>query len=255
MKSLDEIRKSLKASFKKASMNIQYLPFQYGLRIVFIIIAFCITYSIMSTDTNDSADTSWWDFVPIIGLILIIALFIWVILKISGIQSSDAPSKNPNNPGRKISLKTPLWLKNLWGKITTVFALLIGFYLVIWFLFWITGHRNPIAYITGEQTEEILAPSGNWTKWLEVEDHWKGKLFYDGKIALQLKFENGSQQIVFCEQRNNNGKTLYIKDATTGKLLSMFLSDKVTEVRMKSIEETPITVTIDYRKENFPGVQ
>ena len=161
----------------------------------------------------------------------------------------------PAPQGNTYSLKSPLWLRKMFSGATRLLGTLIVLYLFVWLLFWITGHKNPIAYITGEQTQTVIAPAGNWTGWIKIEDHWKAKLFYDGKIAIQLKFRDKKQQIVLCEQKDNNGKTLYIMDATTGRLLPMFISDKVTHVRIKSVEQTPISVEIDHRKESFPVVQ
>lgn len=162
-------------------------------------------------------------------------------------QSSPTPVRQPR--------QTPSWLNKMFKSASGLFGTLIVLTLFIWLLFWITGHKNPIAYITGEQTQEVTAPPGNWTKWIEVEKNWKFKLFYDGKIALQVKSKQGVSRTVLCEQRGNDGVPLYIKDAETGKLLPMVIGDKITEIRVKSVEATPITVKIEHWKEEYPVVQ
>lgn len=246
---------SIKDSYRKFKSNILYLPFQYGLRIAFIIVATLIVKLILNSDNTESnGDVSWWT-VPLIilAIILLIVGLVWVIMRISGVKTSSTKETGDNQ--KKTSLKSPSWLSEMPAKTLGFLGRLIALSLFVWLLFWVTGHKNPVAYITGDQTQEVTAPAGNWTNWIEVEEHWRFKLFYDGKIALQVKLRNGREFTVLSEQRDNSGIPLYITDAATGKLLPMVTSDKITDIRIKSVEATPITVKIEHWKEEYPIVQ
>ena len=167
-------------------------------------------------------------------------------------QKNQSTNTSTVSPSVK---KSPSWLSEMPTKTLGFLGRLIGLSLFVWLLFWITGHKNPVAYITGDQTQEVTAPAGNWTNWIEVEEHWRFKLFYDGKIALQVRLRNGREFTVLSEQRDNNGIPLYITDAATGKLLPMVTSDKITDIRIKSVEATPIAVKIEHWKEEYTPVQ
>ena len=249
--------KKFGSSIQSTLKNIPSVPYFHGLKIFFAGITAVLLWKVFNSDTEES-DTPWWYWV--LGLILfaiIIYGIIQVIIKLvkASTSSSTVTPTTAVSPGSTSSWKTPSWIRKMFSSaygLLKTFITLSVLYLLTWFLFWITGYKNPIAYIVGEQTQEVTAPPGNWTKWVKVEENWRFKLFYDGKIALQVKSKKGVHRTVLCEQRGNNGVPLYIKDAETGKLLPMVIGDKITEIRVKSVETTPITVKIEHWKEEYP---
>jgi hypothetical protein len=150
---------------KKASglfKGFKSVPYFYGLKSVFAVIAFVVVSKIMFSDTRstESGDVDWVTLWQIIGLLAFIALGIYLIVRFARVTgSSTTPSaKIETSESKTVVVSQSTSAKptpTVWSSLTSFFGFLVGAALVMYVIMLTYGYGvKTFRGITGDDCKK-----------------------------------------------------------------------------------------------------
>ena len=132
------------------------VPYFYGLKSVFAVIAFVVVSKIMFSDTSstESGGVDWVTIWQIIGLLAFIALCIYLVVrfaKVTGSSTTPSAKIKTSAPVTVVSSQSTSTKSTVWGSLKSFVGFLIGAALVMYVIMLTYGYGvKTIREITGD---------------------------------------------------------------------------------------------------------